>query len=120
MKFTLTILFAIVLCSAKAQTPEPQKTNPFQKPEDKLVEHDTNRPAIVVISETKYLDANSRKGKRYLKKYACNSGLIKPELIGKPSVTNEDVSHCPIYPVRKPYPPVDLMVRHYFAISYWD
>lgn len=89
MKHTLTILFAIMLCAAKAQTP---------------VDTAKALTGDEVIKES-YPEDHWRQVRYNL--------LQRKDSLAKSC-------YCIIIYEKKKEPPVDMMVRHYFAISYWD
>lgn len=84
MKFTLTILFAIVLCSTKAQTPV-----------DTAKALTGDEIIIDIFPEDEW------------RRFKCVIPQLYP--IIAPPVLRVTVT-----------PPVDMMVRHYFGINYWD
>lgn len=90
MKYTLTILFACVLVGAKAQKPTEQ-TEP-----DKF-----QKPAERLVGHD----------------------MTKPTIIVVSETKRNICIDCDNrrgFIKKEPAPPVDKMVRHYFAMSYWD
>jgi hypothetical protein len=94
MKYTLTILFAIMLCDAKAQT--NVQTSETNSANDKKI-------TLIVVEGGSMRDYG---------KWGCVIDVIKPNIC-------EDCISAKTLK-KEPAPPVDMMVRHYFGISYWD